>query len=211
MSDSDVSQKLNRIKNSVDVIRGVTNTKNEVIETVANEAENRIRLGDKAQEYLYNLINRSITSYEGNDTFIGSRAFGNCTKIETINLPLVESIEQEAFQGASSLISITLPKINYIGGYVFRSCAKLEYADLGNIQRINTSAFAGCSILKKVIIRSTSCVLLNSNVFDSTPISIKENEGFIYVPDEEVENYKIRTNWSLYASKIKAISELEEE
>ena len=36
---------------------------------------------------------------------------------------------------------------------------------------------------------------------------VKNNIEYIYVPDDLVENYKTATNWSVYASQIKPLSE----
>jgi hypothetical protein len=52
-----------------------------------------------------------------------------------------------------------------------------------------------------ILTNSTICTLSSSNVVDST------NLVAICVPDELVESYKSATNWSVFASYFKAMSE----
>jgi hypothetical protein len=56
---------------------------------------------------------------------------------------------------------------------------------------------------------SKICTLSNSNAFKNTAIANKV--GYIYVPDELIEQYKTATNWSVYASQIKPLSAYTEE
>jgi hypothetical protein len=72
--------------------------------------------------------------------------------------------------------------------------------------------------LKSVILRSeTVCTLADRNVFtnsyhilgtvDATYNPNGDKDGYIYVPSHLVESYKTATNWSTYASQIRAIDE----
>ena len=67
--------------------------------------------------------------------------------------------------------------------------------------------FYGCSSLTTVVIRNTTKVaLLNmGNAFSGTKIA--SGTGYIYVPDELVDSYKVATNWVTYANQIKPLSE----
>ena len=67
--------------------------------------------------------------------------------------------------------------------------------------------FSGCSSLETLIID-------NENLFPMTNRSmltgtlIEKGTGYVYVPDNLVEQYKQATNWTTYAEQIKGISEL---
>ena len=50
--------------------------------------------------------------------------------------------------------------------------------------------------------------LRNINAFKNTPI--EKGTGYIYVPDNLVDSFKIAENWSTYADQIKSINEMEE-
>ena len=49
------------------------------------------------------------------------------------------------------------------------------------------------------------CVLADKDAFQGTLIA--SGNGYIYVPDELIEQYKTATNWSVYANQIKPLSE----
>ena len=93
------------------------------------------------------------------------------------------------------------------------TCMDLTYIDtvkVNSIIGINSMAFNYCRKLAKFVIYANDgtdnlCAMYNSNVFNGTPI--KNKTGYIYVPDDLVENYKTATNWSVYASQIKPLSE----
>ncbi len=93
-----------------------------------------------------------------------------------------------------------------IGSFAFSSCTSLTSIDLPACTSIGSFAFSGCTSLTSIKLANTSkiCTLSDSNAFNNTPIANKA--GYIYVPDELVEQYKKATNWSVYASQIKPLS-----
>ena len=93
-----------------------------------------------------------------------------------------------------------------IGNYAFYNCTSLTNIDLPVCTSISSSAFNNCTSLTSIKLANTSkiCTLSNSNAFKNTAIANKA--GYIYVPDELVEQYKKATNWSVYASQIKPLS-----
>ena len=83
------------------------------------------------------------------------------------------------------------------------------------------NCFRSCYRLKKIILRNNKvCRLLDSNPFyecyhflgtaGSTINPEGQKDGYVYVPDDLVEQYKVATNWVAYADRIKPLSELEE-
>lgn len=97
-----------------------------------------------------------------------------------------------------------------IGSYAFYYCAYLAKADFALVTNIGGNAFYGCNKLKKLVLRNPAkgCSLSNKNALTATPIST--GTGFIYVPDDLVDGYKVATNWSTYATFIMPLSKLEE-
>ena len=108
--------------------------------------------------------------------------------IEELSDGALTNINSYAFYGCKSLTSIDLPVCTSIGDSAFDDCTKLTSIKLANTSKI--------------------CTLSDSNAFNNTPIANKA--GYIYVPDELVEQYKKSTNWSVYASQIKPLSEYTE-
>ena len=98
-----------------------------------------------------------------------------------------------------------------IGDNAFRECTKLTSINLPACTSIHSYAFNSCKSLTSIKLANTSkiCTLSNSDAFKVTPIANKA--GYIYVPDELVEQYKKATNWSVYASQIKPLSAYTEE
>lgn len=124
-----------------------------------------------------------------NLTKIPERFLSQCEKITgTINLPsTIQTLSTYCF--SSTLIdTVKVNSIIGINGYAFNYCTKLSnfviYADNGT---------------------DNMCSLYNSNALNSTLIANKK--GYIYVPDNLVDSYKTATNWSVYASQIKPLSE----
>lgn len=155
-----------------------------------------------------------------NATFIGSNAFNNCTKLETVNAPNAAEIGENAFGYCQKLQSITLPSLINVSRDMFRSCNILRTVDLEVANAIQDYAFEQCFSLTSLILRSeTICYLRNEAVFNqcyhllgtvnATYNPNGDKDGYIYVPDNLVEDYKVATNWSAFASQIKPISELE--
>ena len=135
--------------------------------------------------------------------------------LANVYFPLLEGLGGLYFGWCSSLVNVELPKVYKIDNEAFNSCSSLEKVDIGRTDehtsdgKISASTFNNCSLLKTIILRNNQVLsLLNTNAFSGTPIETSTTEGFIYVPDNLVESYKVATNWSTYASKIKGLSEL---
>ena len=143
-------------------------------------------------------------------TNIGSNSFDSCTSLTSINLPACTSIGTYAFRKCTSLTSIDLPACTNIGTYAFYNCTSLTSIDLPACTSIDYGVFSSCTALTSIKLANTSkiCTLSNRDAFNNTPIA--NEAGYIYVPDELVEQYKKATNWSVYANQIKPLSEYTE-
>lgn len=74
---------------------------------------------------------------------------------------------------------------------------------------IFSQAFYNCTNLEKLILKTTAQVISLNNVNAFTGTKIANGEGYIFVPDALLSNYKSATNWSTFANQIKPLSELE--
>lgn len=107
-----------------------------------------------------------------------------------------------------SLTTISSSRVTSIGTHAFRCCTSLTTAKFDKVVSIGNGAFMDCTGLTTLILSTTSVVsLLNTNALSNTRIS--RGAGYIYFPDDLVDDYKIATNWVLYADQIKGLSELE--
>ena len=146
-----------------------------------NLNNNNINMQELINGNIEELSDRALTS-------IGNYAFYNCTSLTNIDLPVCTSIGYSAFSDCTSLTNIDLPVCTSISSSAFNNCTSLTSIKLANTSKI--------------------CTLSNSNAFKNTAIANKA--GYIYVPDELVEQYKKATNWSVYASQIKPLSAYKE-
>ena len=160
----------------------------------------------------------------GSGVSIGSNAFSGCTGITRASLGSSVTIGTYAFYNCSSLASIILPSdLKSIPDYCFQNCYDLSSITWPEaLSSIGNRAFEGCrfkgnnytlqlpstvisigsqafTYLPHLIIPSTSAVSIQSNSFGPTSYT------FLYVPKAMVEMYKVRTNWSNYAERIRPI------
>ena len=222
VEDNGVGDFLYRVKASNNEARIQAN--NEDLQRCVEKAEN-------LPDYLEMAISNTLTEYS-NDTITSIRAYSfrdatalkkvslpalissgaysfQNTRLESVNMPLLENAANNMFYG-SSLVSVNLPNVKTAYGGSFQSCTELKEADFSNATSINSNAFYGCSKLEKLILRRTSgiCTLANVNAFTNS--SIVSGTGFVYVPKELLSKYQSATNWSTYASQIRAIEDYPE-
>ena len=86
---------------------------------------------------------------------INDYAFNGCSSLTSITIPnSVTSIGDRAFYGCSSLTSITIPNsVTSIGNSAFSNCTKLTSITIPNsVTSIGNEAFIGCSSLTSITI-----------------------------------------------------------
>lgn len=103
----------------------------------------------------------------------------------------------------TKITEIEAVSLTNIAEHTFYSCSAskivLTNPDIGNL------AFAISNITTLVLKGSQVANLLGTRVFTTTPIEKKT--GYIYVPRELVEQYKVATNWVTYATQFRAIED----
>lgn len=131
------------------------------------------------------------------------------TKPPIINFPLLETISTYTFAYITSPCSVNLPSLKTTSNSSFRDSKGITRVDLAITTKIDNLCFYYCTALETLILRKSDaiCTLQNTNAFTGTPIA--KGTGYIYVPNELVEEYKVATNWSTFANQIKPLSELE--
>lgn len=163
---------------------------------------------------------------------VSASAFYGCTGIKYVKMgSAVFNVYNAAFMGCSGLEQIEWTGVCKIDERAFRNCDHLETADIaayqvsknafygcsaletvritGTVRTIQSAAFSGCTNLTALILDksdSTVTTLSNTDAFSGTPIA--SGTGYIYVPDEQVNDFKAATNWNTYATQIKGISEI---
>lgn len=142
----------------------------------------------------YTFENEDVVSLKTN-------AFYEDYQILNVILPNLKKIEAYTFYMARSLKKVKCVSATSIGLNAFQQCRALETIDIAGGGTIESLSRSG-GLPKIIVIRSAEKV---------TPVSGLSDWGgsltSIYVADELVEQYKVATNWSSKADKIKPLSE----
>ena len=152
----------------------------------------------------------SFSSQTSNPVFYAKQLYLNEEKVTDLIIPSsITTIKTYAFVRCNSLKSITTPdSVTSIGSNAFYDCSSLTSVTFGSgITSIGGYVFSGCSSCLLFDFRKATQVptLANVNAFTGTKIS--SGDGYIYVPAAFVDSYKSATNWSAYASQIRAIED----
>ena len=165
---------------------------------------------EKGDSNMDGILTRQATTISNDRiTYLGLEVFRNYDSLAIADFPNVTSTGVNVFYACYALHTVNLPSLISISSNMFAYSSLLKRLDFPSVESISGGAFSGCSRLVTLVLRKadTVCTLANVNAFTNT--SIAKGTGYIYVPDNLVEQYKAATNWSTYASQIKPISELE--
>ena len=165
---------------------------------------------EKGDSNMDGILTREATTISNDRiTYLGIEVFRNYDSLKVADFPNVTSVGVNVFYACYALHTVNLPSLISISSNMFAYSSLLKRLDFPSVESISGGAFSGCSRLVTVILRKadTVCTLENVSAFSGT--SIAKGTGFVYVPDNLVEQYKAATNWSTYANQIKPISELE--
>lgn len=138
-------------------------------------------------------------------TNVGEFAFSSCTSLENVNLPECVDVGDYSFAYCEKLQNVNIPKCTIINGYAFQLCKSLKKIDLNVVKRISDGAFWNCKLLECVKILNTETVCVLTSKYALSDTKIESGNGYIYVPDKLVQQYKTATNWSVYANQIKPL------
>ena len=149
-----------------------------------------------------------------------SNSIASNSILVTINLPVFVGKDgyQSGFgcRGSEQLKNVNIPKVQYLDKEGFDTCPILERLDLPSVIQINNVSyqhpFNNCYKLTVLILRTNQVVKLvdSTNLFNYCPIKnggYDGLQGYIYVPKALIEDYKVATNWSVYADKFRAIED----
>ena len=131
------------------------------------------------------------------------------TKPSSINYSLLETASSYTFSHISNPCTVTLPKLDTVPNSCFRDSKGITSVDLATATKIDTLAFYFCNALETLILRNpdTVCTLVNTGALTGTKIA--GGTGYVYVPDELVEEYRVATNWSSFTNQIRGLSDLD--
>ena len=158
------------------------------------------RLKELVEGTLTELVDDTITT-------VGGYSFYN-SPLQKIDLSNCITVAKSGFNNATNLTSLNLPNCTTVGDTAFYGCTILERIDLGSVTKIGTKSFYNCKALTTLIIRTNQVAKMTETTYMFGYSAIGSGTGYIYVPDDLVENYKKTAGWSSYADQIKGLSEL---
>lgn len=206
-----------------EIISGVY-AKNNIVGSYRNDEVTKV------SAYIFQNSTQLTAVYFPNATSVRERAFDGCDALTEIDFSSATTLGEYAFNNSGATVmafpsatsvatytfgnikkttNLILPKLATIPQSVCRQSTGIVKIDLGVCTSIANYAFYGCSSLVTLIIRTPSvCALAGTAAFTTT--KIMSGAGYIYVPSALVDSYKAATNWSTYATKIRAIEDYPE-
>lgn len=157
----------------------------------------------------YNCSNLALTELPNSITSIKRNSFSTCPGLKITKIPEgIKTIEDGAFQFCNGITSMEFhASLTEVKNSAFSSCNKLTSVIFKGNTNIGTYVFNGSKNLAAIIyLNATRVPTLSSNSLTNTLIA--NGTGYIYVPDDLVENFKTATYWKSYANQIRPVSEL---
>lgn len=147
-------------------------------------------------------------------------AFSGCEALRTAIFPEAEGVlKNSTFSMCYQLTDCQIPKCTGIEKSAMQMCYRLVQMYLPCVTTIEASAYSSCRSLKALVLSNANAVvtLENTNAFSScyhilgtknssyNPSGLKD--GYFYVPSALLEDYKVATNWSTYATQFRALED----
>lgn len=152
-------------------------------------------IGDKDMALLSGLSHNSLKNIDLQDAYIANidhASFANCETLETIVLPMCDSIPEDMFNNCASLYDVKMQSTtSNINKRAFFGCSKLEKIELPQtLSAIGADAFCNCINLKEIICRSTFPPLCNESSFKDIHKQCK-----VIIPTGCHDNYSTANVW----------------
>ena len=163
------------------------------------------------------IIDGSAEEISTNATTIREYAFCRSRSLRSADLPYVETIGNNAFQD-TAISSINVPNVTTINNNAFQGAGSLKTIEFKSNVTFGSAVFYGCNNLTKLILLADAVCVCKGDIFlycahykgttsAYNPEGLKD--GYIFVQDDLVEQYREAQHWSLYAEQIKPLSELD--
>ena len=137
-------------------------------------------------------------------------AFNDCLSLQKIYAPKLKKIGASALTSEKRMEAFSklfAPELEEVDASVLKFTVPLLKLDT-KLKVIKKQAFNYASQDTLIIRSNTVCTLQSVDGFANSKVARKT--GFVYVPRDLVDAYKSATNWTVYASQIRAIEDFPE-
>ena len=133
--------------------------------------------------------------------------FAYCTALTSVSAPELQSLPTQMFYYCQALEEVVFQKVSTVNSGVFNYCSNLTKIDLGGaITKLSSAFMSYASKVTALILRGVTTVpTLGSSTFNGT--AVKSGNCYVYVPKDLEATFKVASNWSTYASQIRAIED----
>lgn len=140
---------------------------------------------------------------------IGDFAFYDDFLLTSVNFPKVIAICEDAFDKCTHLPTINLPMCDFVDRYGLSNCTALTKVDLGNGSNSNSPTLRYRCFWNNE--NMTALILRGNEVFTNEGEILgqysTDYNGYIYVPQALLADYKNATNWAALSHKFRAIED----
>lgn len=118
----------------------------------------------------------------------------------------ITALRVGALWSCDKIIGVSFPNVATLAvGMNFHTCTSMEYAEVGNIMSVPNQAFANTSALRALVLRVDQVPTLSATGLAGSGLA--NGVGYVYVPSDLVESFKVATNWSAFAEQFRAIED----
>lgn len=165
---------------------------------VPSSFANQQLVGTNGSESVLTSVEMPDAVYPGQNAFRYAKAL---TTVKLYNMTTgvynYQALTSDMFRNCTALQNVAFPKLDSISSYFLGECTSLIAADFGALVSLNANAFNGSSNMDTLIIRTSSvCALANINAFSNTKFASGKAGGTLYVPNALISSYQSATNWS---------------
>ena len=142
--------------------------------------------------WIYDSVKRVIIA--DGVTTIGDNAFNGCSSLTSVTIPnSVTTIREYTFDDCNSLTSVTIPNsVTTIERSAFSSCTNLQKVNIGNsVKSIGEQAFYECTKLTQISSEAVVPPTCGLNVF----AGINKSNCKLIVPKNSIDAYKQAYQW----------------
>lgn len=153
------------------------------------------------------ILDKSVITYSSSALLtLANNVFERCADLTKVILPNCTSVGENVFLNCTALNFCYFPAVKVFAYGTFTSCTALQILKLESINTMNRGRTFQNSGLEALIIDSQTIPSVSNDAFAGTPIAA--GTGYIYVPDDLVDQYKSTGNWPTYTAQIKGLSEI---